>query len=178
MDLFRYKVKTSDFVLNDGHSLLVQFGGSPFAILQAAFGDEFHFQPWQFGQVAKNYFDEVANRRVYVDWLVNLVGVDSPSALRYEHFAQNGGGGLLHRYGNSPAKVVASLFGATPQQEIPANAPADLVLAIPSIIALTPILLPLSSFFSGIATRRRRRPRSQARSISRRLVSLVCAHGC
>jgi len=59
--------------------------------------------------MVKNYFDNKENRAAYITWLVEKVKVGSANELKGDHFLENGGGGFLQKYGNSPHKAVASL---------------------------------------------------------------------
>jgi len=107
--VIRYKIKNEDFVANRGRVLIEKhFHWSAVALLQATY-DHFDFKPWLFAQVPRNYFDKKENRKQYVEWLVEKVGVKSESELKVLDFRHNHGYGLLQKYGSSPLKILESL---------------------------------------------------------------------
>jgi hypothetical protein len=61
------------------------------------------------GKVPPDFWLEPQNRLNYVNWLVQHVGVRSPLDLKYKHFRNNGGNGLVTKFGHSPQAVIASV---------------------------------------------------------------------
>lgn len=108
-----------DFLENKGRGLIKgkAYGGSPFALLKAVYTD-FEFLPWMFDKTQRGFFDKVENRKKYIEWLVQKVGVSKPTDLQTKHFEPNGGKGLLKKYGNSPQKVVESIDAELASTEV------------------------------------------------------------
>ena len=103
-----YRVNVKDFELNKGIGLMVLYNYSPYIALSSTY-DKVEWLPWLFDSVPKGYFDQRENRRVYVDWLVQVSGIPSARGLRMKHFLQHGGGGLLNKFGSSVEKLLADL---------------------------------------------------------------------
>jgi len=104
----RYQVKRSDFVDNDGSGFLSMFGGSPAAAVMTVY-PEFPYKTWLFAKAPNRVFQTIGNRREYLEWLMKEVNVTCLSDLTPEHLSSNGGSTLLHKYGGSISKVLASL---------------------------------------------------------------------
>ena len=106
--LFRYKVRRSDFIKNDGESLLAsQFNGSAALAVITVYSDH-EYLPWLFPKTPNGYFSTVTNRKRYIKWLMDKIGVDSENKFTWEHFNSNHGAGLLTLYGGSPQAVVGA----------------------------------------------------------------------
>ena len=105
----RYRVRVADFLVNHGETLLqYYYHSSPYELVSAVY-DDFNFKRWLFGTVSKNFFEHLENRKDFVQWLVEKVGVTDASELRAHHFKENSGSGLLQKYGGSPGRVLDSL---------------------------------------------------------------------
>jgi hypothetical protein len=100
-------VRTKDLVRNRGGAVLHAHGGTLLDVLKAAYPDKV-FLPWRFRRTFE-YFSDRNHRITYVNWLVKEVGVKTAGELSNTHYLENGGGGLLNRYGNSPLKIIQSL---------------------------------------------------------------------
>jgi len=103
-----YRLSITDVIKHDGLRLALLYKQSPYALVSSVF-DDCTFLPWKFNKVPKAYWLEVENRKAYVEWLKDTVGVTSTSELKQTHFHENHGGGLLIMYKGSPAEVIKSL---------------------------------------------------------------------
>jgi hypothetical protein len=56
-----------------------------------------------------NYFTIRENRKYYIEWLKDKVGIKDENLLETKHFDDNGGGGLLALYHGSPKAIIESL---------------------------------------------------------------------
>jgi len=104
-----YQIKSDDIISRNGFSLLSNYyNKSPVALVMAVL-PELNLLPWLFDAVPSSYFSKLENRKRYIEWLKEKVGVDKLSELKKHHFVQNHGAGLLVKYNNSPEKVLRSI---------------------------------------------------------------------
>lgn len=88
--------------------LALKYDGSPSKAVSSIYSD-YPYVPWLFHKVPKGFFEIRENRQKYIDWLVERVSVQSLSDLKWDHFIENHGAGLLLSYGGSPQAVLKSL---------------------------------------------------------------------
>lgn len=97
-----------DFFANHGSTLITRFASSPSQALSHVYKD-FEFLPWKFPKLSRGYFDDIDNRRKYLDWLRAEVGVNSYTDLTTNHFLENCGYKLLKAYRSSPKQIIESI---------------------------------------------------------------------
>lgn len=68
-----YKLTRTDIEQNGGISLLGQYNNSIFNAISTAY-PEYDWLPWKFGYIPKFYWDDIKNRRKFLDWLGNFLG--------------------------------------------------------------------------------------------------------
>lgn len=105
-----YRVRKQDFYANGGGGLLANYyGDSPLAAVRE-FKPRYDWKPWLFSSVPQGYWQQLENRRAYVEWLGRQAGCKSPeswSRLTRAQFARHGGGGLLAAYyAGSPLRAL------------------------------------------------------------------------
>jgi hypothetical protein len=90
-----------------GSGLLSLFGGSLSKVVSTAY-EEFSSQPWKLEQVSKGYWENLENRRNFLDWLAEELAlefvedwysIDRPSLIT------RGAAGLLEYHGNWPSNA-------------------------------------------------------------------------
>lgn len=108
-----YQIDTKAFKCHHGTGLLHHiFHNSPSAAVVDTF-PEHKWERFKFKVVPHGYWDVASNRREYMGWLAQQLGlrtledwykIDNVSLL--DHY----GGGLLKKYGNSPRSMVAAVW--------------------------------------------------------------------
>jgi hypothetical protein len=114
--LLRYKVSNKLIIENYGRPLLKLYDFSPFKILSSVYPER-GYLPWLFKRVDFGFFRIPDNRRKYVMWLMDKVGVKDVLKLHWLHFKANGGYGLLNTYQGSVLRVISSLTEANDVSE-------------------------------------------------------------
>jgi hypothetical protein len=102
-----YKVTVEHFTKNHGKGLLAKFRGSPTAAIRA-YRPTYDWKEWLFVNAPHGFWEEPANRRRYMDWLSEQLGIR-----RTEDWYKVTGrairqfdGGLLSQLGDSPVALV------------------------------------------------------------------------
>lgn len=104
-----YRCTYKDIATHFGGGLLkLHYDNSPTLLIMESFPD-YPWQPWRFSHTPVRYWESLANRKKYLNWVVSELGVGGYEELNVRHFLENFGGGLLKAYGDSPAAVIASL---------------------------------------------------------------------
>jgi len=111
-----------------GGCLLKKFGGSPSAIVKD-YLPRYRWQEWRFVSVPKGFWEELVNRRRYLDWLGKHLGFrrhEDWYTITSSDFTQWYGGSLLNVYNGSVQALVKEylphydwkewLFVSTPQR--------------------------------------------------------------
>lgn len=105
-----YSIRQSHFKKNFGGGLLANFYGFS---LQTAVNEllpDYPWQPWLFGGVPQRFWQELKNRRSYMDWLGKQLGFEEPQdwyRITKNAFYKNRGGGLLANYfSDSPQRAL------------------------------------------------------------------------
>ena len=70
---------------------------------------EHTFFPWLFNTTRHDFWANVDNRRSYLDWLMEEIGVSHYNELKTKNFIDHSGSGLLIRYGGSVQRVFDSV---------------------------------------------------------------------
>lgn len=124
-----YRVSKRHFYAHRGGGLLANyFRDSPFAAVQE-YRPDYPWKAWLFRSVPQCFWQDVENRRAYMNWLGKLLGFRKASdwyAITKKDFYAHGGGGLLgNYYGDSPLAAMreykprypwkAWLFKSVPQ---------------------------------------------------------------
>jgi hypothetical protein len=68
-----YKVTADDFVKNGGKTLLNHAQGSPSKLIASVFTGH-KWEIWKFGHVPQNFWDDLRNKRKYLEWLGGVLG--------------------------------------------------------------------------------------------------------
>jgi len=105
-----YKLTRTTIIENGGERLFGVYK-DVHEIVSAAF-PQHTFLPWMFATVSKGYWQSPTNRREYVSWLKEHLGIANDKALKAHHYSENHGDGLLAIYNRSPAQILASLGDA------------------------------------------------------------------
>jgi hypothetical protein len=75
---------------------------------------EHQWKPWQFkGNVPHGYWNSLENQRYFMDWLGNDQGfkeLDDWYCITRKCLVDNGGSGLLKKYGESPVKLLQATY--------------------------------------------------------------------
>jgi hypothetical protein len=94
---------------NNGRALLDRYGNSPSKAVIKIYSSDHTFLPWLFEKSASGYFRNAENRRKFLSWLKQKVGVENDNDLQTNHFVENSGLTLLKSYGMSTLRVIQSL---------------------------------------------------------------------
>ena len=78
---------------------------------------DFDWKPWLFStSVYEGYWNDIDNRRIYLEWLGNELGFKQPEdwyALTHDDFKRTGGGGMFRTvYGNSLVRAALERYPA------------------------------------------------------------------
>ena len=104
-------MKHTDFAEHGGSSLLSSlYRSSPVALLRAVYPD-FDWKPWLFPRVPADYYDHQENVRDHLEWIKEKAHLVEDAELTKKHFEEHGAVALLHKFGNSPARVVEAAGG-------------------------------------------------------------------
>jgi hypothetical protein len=88
------------------------YHGSLCEILRAAYPTE-EWQPWEFDQLPQGYWNNLNNRKYFIDWISRELKVYKPDdwyIIGKNSIISKGGGGLLAYYGNSLYKTLLSIY--------------------------------------------------------------------
>lgn len=114
-----YKVRQRDFKQNRGGGLLAGFyDDSVFAAVTDLLPDH-EWYPWRFSRTPQGYWQDESNRRKYMKWLENELGLNNNDdwyRVTKQHFADNNGLGLLNNYYNGC--VVSALMEYKPRLQL------------------------------------------------------------
>ncbi len=97
-----YAVTRDDFKANAGIQFLKLYNGSPIQAVKE-YIPIYPWKEWLFSRVPFHFWHLPENRRRYMQWLGGKLGFRKPAdwrAIRMHHFQQNGGAGLIARYGS------------------------------------------------------------------------------
>ncbi len=103
-----YRIQTRDFSNHRGETLLLKFNGSPSAVVKFGF-PEYEWHEWLFNLTPRNFWDEPANCRRYLEWLGEQLGFKEPRdwyRIQACDFSNHSGVALLDRFNRSPSAVV------------------------------------------------------------------------
>eukprot|EP01125_Pyxidicula_operculata_P020286 TRINITY_DN7472_c0_g1_i1.p1 TRINITY_DN7472_c0_g1~~TRINITY_DN7472_c0_g1_i1.p1 ORF type:complete len:592 (-),score=76.57 TRINITY_DN7472_c0_g1_i1:48-1700(-) len=95
-----YNVKATDFKTHGYFGILRKYNSSPVVALQAIYGD-YEWEPWRFMKVPPNYWNELSNRRKYLDYLAKTLKIKKMSdwyRITLNDIKLNQGSGLIHRF--------------------------------------------------------------------------------
>ena len=95
-----YRVKLSDFMNNDGQMLVRNYHGSPSSVVIDLIPRK-EWCEWMFDRVPPKFWNLLENRRRYVRWLLNRLGLrrqEDWNRIRRRDFINNYGGSLLGMY--------------------------------------------------------------------------------
>ena len=110
-----YSLSSEDFVKHSGQTLLMTFyGNSPTrAVLELL--PELQLKPWLFARVPRAHWDSRSNRRAFVQWIGQELGIEKPedwNRLTINLVHQRGGGAMLSGfYGNSITRMLRDCLG-------------------------------------------------------------------
>jgi hypothetical protein len=108
-----YKVTKKMIGENGGYSLLAKYEYSVMALLQSVF-PEHSWISHRFVQKTENSFWESKKNQVdFLDWVsqqLNYQSMEDWYGISIKTIRQMGGGGLLQKYGNSPSKMIQSVY--------------------------------------------------------------------
>jgi hypothetical protein len=93
---------------NHGRGLLGRFQESPQAIVRSVL-TEHEFLPWLFRKIPHGYFEIRENRKRYVEWLKDKLGLETMDQLKFDHYLKWNGTQLLNIYNGSPQSILDSL---------------------------------------------------------------------
>jgi len=113
-----YSVSADDFHKHHGSYLLSKYGESPYQLIVSLYPElESRLLPWRFVRAPGKFWESLDNRKKYLFWLCESLGMKegrtSPEewyAITREDFLQNDGSYLLSRYGNSPYALLNSIL--------------------------------------------------------------------
>jgi hypothetical protein len=97
-----YAVTWDDFNANAGSQFLKHYNGSPVQAVMA-YIPSYPWKQWLFSRVPFHFWDQPGNRRRYMQWLGKQLGFRKAAdwrRVRGHHFRENGGAGLVARYGS------------------------------------------------------------------------------
>lgn len=109
-----YAVTNKDFVRHRGMTLLNRYGSSIPLLLSSLF-PEHDWKPWLFEETPNNFWVSRANRRRYIDWLAEQLGIKKTEdwyRVTYADFERHRGGTLLAVF--EPGSVLAAVRDAFP----------------------------------------------------------------
>jgi hypothetical protein len=109
-----YKISPEDIRLNGGRILLNEvFDGSVLKALQFVYPSH-NWLPWKFSQaLSSGYWNSKAHQRHFLDWLGQELGYSNPEDwynITAWEIQMMGGAGLLTKYGDSPSKLIMSVY--------------------------------------------------------------------
>jgi len=113
-----YQVTYDDFSNNHGLSLISQFQSLPFAVMRE-YMPEYDWKEWLFQRVPRGFWSDRDNRRRYLEWLAEKLGVRDPeewNRIGTHTLIRNHGKSVIRAYGY----IVDDLFLDTFAEDHPA----------------------------------------------------------
>jgi len=107
-----YHVTNQDFRDHGGGAFLLCYDSTVSAAIKAYLPD-YDWKEWMFDKTPKGFWDQRKNRRRYMLWLGNELGLKTREAwyaLTTDDFKSNYGNQLLKRYGGSPVAALRDCF--------------------------------------------------------------------
>ncbi len=108
-----YRASHEDFTSNGGHGLLRYYKGSHVRAIVDNY-PKYPWLEWKFFYVPKGFWEDVCNRRRYMNWLAVLLGyskLEDWYKITAGDFEKNYGGGMLVScFSGSPSKAVIDIF--------------------------------------------------------------------
>ncbi len=96
-----YRLRNIHFIHNHGSTLLQKIYGSSVQTAMRDFLPGRDWIPWLFASTPRGFWKEARNRREYMTWLEQRIGITSPEdwyGVSLAVFAEHGGSGLLVNY--------------------------------------------------------------------------------
>jgi len=107
-----YRISRKDFKNNYGSGLLSLTGSSPSGIILKAY-PEYDWKPWLFIKSPQGYWKEIHNRKTYLQWFEEKLGINNPEdwyKVSKRDFETNNGSGFLAYCQGSPAIAAKELY--------------------------------------------------------------------
>jgi len=111
-DWYRVKVRDVRQGRTMGAVLLKYYKGSLRKCLEELH-PEFVWKAWLFEKVPNGFWDVMANRKSYLQWISGEINIQKPAdwfSVKQEEFIRRGGGGFLWKYRNSIQRALQDLF--------------------------------------------------------------------
>ena len=96
-----YRVCNTDFIRNQGGSMLWRIYGSSVFVAMQDYQPQYEWIPWLFSKTPKGVWQEVENRRSYMEWLERTLQIGSEEdwyQVTKASFDANHGAGLLRNH--------------------------------------------------------------------------------
>jgi hypothetical protein len=107
-----YHVTQDDFHSNHGYPIFGHVGKTLLSVLEE-YLPNFEWKPWLMEPAPFNFWKDMINQRVYMDWLsekLAIVHLDNWYKYTNQIFYDYHGGGLLNYYNNSSTKLIISIY--------------------------------------------------------------------
>lgn len=107
-----YRVTNKDFTRHKGGAFLLEYRSTVSAAVMACH-PRYPWKEWLFDKTPKKFWKSTANRRRYMDWLGERIGVRQPDdwyAVTVNDFKAHRGRQFLKLYRNSPLAAVKHLY--------------------------------------------------------------------
>lgn len=107
-----YGLNTQLLSENGGNTVLQNHGGSLIRSIQYAF-PEYTWHPWLFETCPRNFWTQMENKKMYLEWLGAKFGIDIQQQwyqVRAVDISRNGGYALLWQYNDSMKKLFSDVY--------------------------------------------------------------------
>ncbi|MCP4661260.1 MAG: hypothetical protein GY856_38135 [bacterium] len=107
-----YRIKGDDLIDHYGNSLLKRYHGNPGHVVMANF-PESEWLEWYFVPLPHAFWESMANRRRYLDWLGKKLGFQEMEdwyRVQTQDFREHRGALLLAKCGKTPSAVLRAIY--------------------------------------------------------------------
>ena len=108
-----YQVTNKDFADNKGGALLVLYYDSTVSAAVMDYLPDYDWKEWMFSKTPKGFWDKKKNRRRYLKWLGERLGLKKPDdwySVTGKDFYANYGNQLMKRYQGSTSALIKDCF--------------------------------------------------------------------
>ena len=111
-----YAISTADFQKHKGGAFLLEYDSSAVAAVMA-YLPKYGWKEWLFKHMPIHFWNERRNRRRYMGWLAEQLGIRAPEdwyAITHDDFIANAGSQFLKLYNGSPVQAVRAYIPSYP----------------------------------------------------------------
>ncbi len=107
-----YKINQNLITSNYGFGIINYYKGSPYNTIKNVY-NEYNWLPWKFEKTPFNFWSDINNQKIYMDWLFKELGYETLEdwyKIKQNIIIENYGNCLLQIYNGSPSLLLKSLF--------------------------------------------------------------------